>query len=503
MNPTLPKKGLGSTAETNRLLGGNFFDETSGTQLSQFTPSAPSTTFDASAIAASPRPITIPEDQTSTLADGIVGQTPAILDNIKLMEKMEADRAAKEAEVKEGKNFVSKAMDAIKGKYQEFTAAQGDKNSPGTPEWQKEQARLISLELDKSQRAQLNEIAALDGRGLTDRQKEARGKAITRKYALEQGDLQLKYHIAASDYNASIDTLNKKFQLELEPLKLEHQDAKDIYNQIKGDLTKSEDRIWQQAIKESDNAVKEKQDTQKYIASVFETLQTNNPDALKNNPQLAVQLSNAKSAVEVGQILARAGVTLADPLDRQAKLLDIANKQAQLRKLNIEISDAEAEELSDEDAYEEERQTRVLNSVDELRERVNIQTVGFASLGNFLPGSIPRNFKADLETLKASIAFGELAAMRAASKTGGALGNVSERELALLESALAGLDQGQSPANFKKNLDKVEESIKRWQKAAGKTPASTSSSGYKPGDIVQYQGKQWRVAADGDTLEPL
>jgi hypothetical protein len=51
--------------------------------------------------------------------------------------------------------------------------------------------------------------------------------------------------------------------------------------------------------------------------------------------------------------------------------------------------------------------------------------------------------------------------MRAASKTGGALGQVSDREGALLQSSLGALDIGQSPTQFKAQLKKIKDSITR------------------------------------------
>jgi hypothetical protein len=153
--------------------------------------------------------------------------------------------------------------------------------------------------------------------------------------------------------------------------------------------------------------------------------------------------------------------------------------------------------------YQQERALRVLGSIDDLKGRVGYRTVGLiGSIGKYAPGSVQRDFKADLDNLKSNIAFSELQAMRAASKTGGALGQVAVRELELLESTLGALDQGQSPENFRKNLEKVRESLSRWDTAVAKTGGSTSS-GYSAGDVVEYNGKQYRVGSDGDTLIPL
>ncbi len=117
--------------------------------------------------------------------------------------------------------------------------------------------------------------------------------------------------------------------------------------------------------------------------------------------------------------------------------------------------------------YVVERSQRTIEAVDALLSKTSGWTTGGGSLLGNLPATDARNFRAELETLKSNIAFGELAAMRAASKTGGALGAISERELSLLESTLGALDPGQSPANFRAQLKKIKDSIERWQTAQG------------------------------------
>lgn len=60
-----------------------------------------------------------------------------------------------------------------------------------------------------------------------------------------------------------------------------------------------------------------------------------------------------------------------------------------------------------------------------------------------------------LETVKANAGFDKLQQMREASPTGGALGQVSERELTYLQAAIGNLDQSQSADDLKYNLDRV------------------------------------------------
>jgi hypothetical protein len=47
-----------------------------------------------------------------------------------------------------------------------------------------------------------------------------------------------------------------------------------------------------------------------------------------------------------------------------------------------------------------------------------------------------------------------------------------------LESALGALDPGQSPANFRAQLKKIDESLNRWEQAKkGGTPAPATAAG--------------------------
>lgn len=72
-----------------------------------------------------------------------------------------------------------------------------------------------------------------------------------------------------------------------------------------------------------------------------------------------------------------------------------------------------------------------------------------------IPGGDAADAAAQLETLKSQIGFGVLQAMRDASKTGGALGAVSDAEGKRLEANLAALSQAQSLEQFKASLQDI------------------------------------------------
>lgn len=134
--------------------------------------------------------------------------------------------------------------------------------------------------------------------------------------------------------------------------------------------------------------------------------------------------------------------------------------------------------------YAAERANRTIQAVDDLIGKVGMSTAGLGSLMANIPGTGARDFSAQLNTLKGNIAFNELAQMREASKTGGALGAVSERELALLESTLGALDAGQSPDQLREQLAQVKESVLRWQQAAtGASAGIGTDAEMPPGDF--------------------
>lgn len=81
-------------------------------------------------------------------------------------------------------------------------------------------------------------------------------------------------------------------------------------------------------------------------------------------------------------------------------------------------------------------------------------------LTSWAPGSEARGQKGIVDTLEANIAFDRLQKMRDMSKTGGALGAVSQRELDLLSANLSSLDPA-SP-RFKQNVQTIKDAYQRF-----------------------------------------
>ena len=79
-------------------------------------------------------------------------------------------------------------------------------------------------------------------------------------------------------------------------------------------------------------------------------------------------------------------------------------------------------------------------------------TTGFGAFLKGVPGTEAKVLNNLLETVKANIGFDKLQAMREASPTGGALGQVSNQELSALQGVFGNLDQANDASELKYNL---------------------------------------------------
>ena len=98
------------------------------------------------------------------------------------------------------------------------------------------------------------------------------------------------------------------------------------------------------------------------------------------------------------------------------------------------------------------------------------------------------DFKNELASVQANVAFDRLQQMREASKTGGALGAVSERELDLLMAAYGNIKQSTSPKKLKENLLYIKEIMTKiendpvassfyYNTSSGAAPLQTQATG--------------------------
>ena len=150
-------------------------------------------------------------------------------------------------------------------------------------------------------------------------------------------------------------------------------------------------------------------------------------------------------------------------LDEQAKMAQIAASRASTANAYSNIAknqyDMQATQNAQAGATVAAANTAdtVLGSVTKAMKQVNGLSSGLLGGSTaFIPGSPSKNLQSTISTIKSNLAFTELAKMRASSPTGGALGQISDKEEELLSSTVANLDVGQSPAQLKQNLQAVQ-----------------------------------------------
>lgn len=115
--------------------------------------------------------------------------------------------------------------------------------------------------------------------------------------------------------------------------------------------------------------------------------------------------------------------------------------------------------------YRAEKAANVIAQVDEALNMISPYTTGLiGSISGLIPGTQAKDLQKAIDSIKANIGFDELQAMRDASKTGGALGQVAVQELNSLQATLGSLDRTQSPQALYKNLQDIRD---RYSKVAG------------------------------------
>jgi hypothetical protein len=131
-------------------------------------------------------------------------------------------------------------------------------------------------------------------------------------------------------------------------------------------------------------------------------------------------------------------------------LEEIPNGPVERERLKVE---AKARRKAVSNIFEKRRD---LGQINKIRSQANKMTTGVAAQAlGWIPWTDAGALEANKKSLLAKIGFDALQDMRDDSPTGGALGNVSERELDFLQRALASLDAAQSTEQFLENLDEV------------------------------------------------
>lgn len=108
----------------------------------------------------------------------------------------------------------------------------------------------------------------------------------------------------------------------------------------------------------------------------------------------------------------------------------------------------------------------VTRDIDRVLERLDTAVLpvtgfGATTMAALVGGSPAADVKRLRDSLEANIAFNKLNELRQQSPTGGALGNVTDKDMELLKAVVGSLSQDQSPRQFRENLINVRNEFMR------------------------------------------
>lgn len=199
-----------------------------------------------------------------------------------------------------------------------------------------------------------------------------------------------------------------------------------------------------------------------------------------------------------------------DPKDN----LEVLKLQTQILDIQDRMSDRQAKQETAR-KLEDKKTKSLVSGIDSIIEEAD-KAISIAKTSPVLatgitgaaaarvPGSPGYNLRRRLDTVKANLGFDKLQQMRDQSPTGGALGQVSERELNFLQSTLTAIDPSMGDEELIEGLEKVKKHYNNWRGTlTGEMPpeeAEETTEVYAEGDIledaqgnkVQLINNEWR-----------
>lgn len=113
------------------------------------------------------------------------------------------------------------------------------------------------------------------------------------------------------------------------------------------------------------------------------------------------------------------------------------------------------------------------------------RSVGLMSVAPSIPGGPAANVDALIDSLKAQVSGMKLQAMRDASKTGGAVGQVTEKEWPRLENMITALDKKMSPPKFRQKLSELVYEIEKAKRNIAQAYEGTHGQTVSPQPAAQ------------------
>lgn len=310
----------------------------------------------------------------------------------------------------------------------------------------------IQNQISQKDLAFRREREAIQNETLTAAQKNARLADVSRKQASELADLEVVRAARSNSLNAIQSIIDRKVQREFADEGRRIENLKFIYDSVKGDLTKAQDRQYQQMISRENRAFE-------LAKSKYEQVENAKGELVKNaqlNGANTATLQKIMAAKDLAGAYAAAGnfgLSIEDKL-----------KRAQLAKALAETSGIPAAQKA-----KVENLANVAQLISELKTAQGFAGAVGAGFQKFIPGFLkggsqfiagtkPAGYQATFNQLKDTLALSNIDKLK---------GSMSDKDLEFLRNTATKLSLGMSEEDFLKELDKMSQTVSGQLKTYG------------------------------------
>lgn len=325
-----PKTGIGSVEETDRLLGGDYFNNDTGAQVKPFTPQVKATNVINSDNLSSTTPMTLSTPPPSTSAVGLGAEISSNIQS-EVQNKTEEDALKMQVDTQK-----TKSEDAKKSAYEQivkyFGGRKGETALTDEAYTEKNQLGTTVDETAKKLRETNAKITAIDIRaneqikrleknpeGLFGGALQQEISRVQRQASSDKADLYIDQLMQKGDYDSAKSIADRKVDMILEQDKMMLEKLQFDYDENKELFTTAEQRQFELAQADRNRKLDEQKENLKTISDL-------SLNALKNGAPsiIASQMRNAKTVEEAMQI----GGQYVDALDREAQQASIRASNA-------------------------------------------------------------------------------------------------------------------------------------------------------------------------------
>ena len=277
--------------------------------------------IDVNSLKGTATPMKVSTPAPSTTASSVIGVAGDIAQQ---QQQMSAEQQAYE----KSKSEIGNLMEQVGGKTAEGMSLA---ESSGLNEKVK-QIATTNAEILAIKNANNQARANLRGAGLTQEQIAQQENAINTRDAFKITNLEMENAFRSINADALQKSINTQLALKYEPLETKLEIAKMNYQDNKDFFTKSEQRAYESKVREEERKIaKEKADDQNKFALLTKAME----NSVQIPANLLSQINDPKTdSKKAASILAGAGISLENKLDKQYK-------QAQIAKMYQDIAESQ------------------------------------------------------------------------------------------------------------------------------------------------------------------